>query len=155
MTSLDLPHDNQELSTRASLKVEGITSLSELETKAEDWNALALAAPCRFPMSSHTWVCTFLEYCLKIEESWICLFAYDSTKLVGVLPLVIGPHRRTLGGVPLQVPFDSHTFSVDILAAPGRASEDIPFLLSSIRRFIPSWGRLRLNRLPQLPPRYR
>lgn len=148
----DLPHDKLASSIRESLKVEGITSLSGLEAKAEDWNALALAAPWQFPMSSHAWVCTFLEHCLKTGESWICLFAYDGTKLVGVLPLVIEPYRRALGGVPLQLPFNWHTFSVEILAAPGRASEVVPFLLSSIRRFIPLWCILRLTRLPQPSP---
>jgi hypothetical protein len=134
------------------MEIMAVSDLTELERFSADWNQLALAAPWQFPMSSHAWVRTFLEHCLKIGESWICLFAYDGAKLVGVLPLVIGPYCRTLGGVPLHAPFDLHTFSVDILAAPGRASEVVPFLLSSIRRFIPSWRSLRLTRLPQPSP---
>lgn len=134
------------------MEIVAVSVLAELEPHADDWNKLALAAPRQFPMSSHAWVSTFLEYCLKPGEDWICLFAYDDAKLIGVLPLVIGPHSRALGGVPLHIPFDLHTFSVDILAAPARAPEVVPFLLSSIRRFIPSWRSLRLTRLPQLSP---
>lgn len=143
----DTPLDHPARSPRKPLRIEAIRDLSELEPIAAEWDTLALTAAHNRPMSSHAWVSAFLEHRLKPGESWVCLFAYDGADLVGVLPLVIRPRRLALGGIPLQVPF-----SVDILASPGREEEVIPFLLSSIRRFIPSWSILRLTRLPQSSP---
>ena len=150
--SYDLPRDNLTRSRHKTLRIEAIKSLAEMETQAAEWDALALAAAHKRPMSSYAWVSAFLEHRLKPGESWLCLLAYDGAVLVGALPLVVGSRRLTSGGIPLQVPFDWHTFSVDILALPGREEEGIPSLLSSIGRFIPSWSGLRLMRLPRSSP---
>lgn len=134
------------------MEIATVSTLADLEPLAAEWNQLALAVPWPFPMSSHAWICTFFEHCLRPGESWICLFARDNGALAGVLPLVISPRGRTLGGVTLKIPVDLHTFSVDILAAPGKAGEVVPLLLSSIERFVPSWSSLRISRLPRLSP---
>lgn len=136
----------------SNVEITAVSTLAELEPLADAWNQLALAVPRPFPMSSHAWIYTFLEHCLKPGERWTCLLARDNGELVGVLPLVIAPRGRTLGGVCLRIPVDLHTFSVDILAAPGRAAEVIPLLLSAIERFVPSWSSLRMSRLPRLSP---
>jgi hypothetical protein len=135
------------------LSVEIARTLDDLEPHADAWNCLTLESPHCLPMLSHVWVASYLEHQLEPGESWFCLFAYDNSKLVGVLAVVVTPIN--LLGIKrprLRAPHNNHTRSVDFLIEQGREKEIIPLFLSCIDRIRPAIFCLELKRLPASSP---
>lgn len=130
------------------LRIEIARSLDELETHADAWNSLALKSPHRLPMLSYAWVASYIEYRLEPGESWFCLFAYDESRLVGVLPVAVKT-RNFMGLKRLKL----RTFyRVDFLAELGWEKEVIPLFLSYISRMCPAYYRLKVDHLPESSP---
>jgi CelD/BcsL family acetyltransferase involved in cellulose biosynthesis len=135
--------DNRRL---ADLRVEIVRDIGSLECHAVAWNRLALAAPQRLPMLAHAWVAAYLEHRLDQGETWCCALAYAEDTLVGVLCVVVTPHRLFGHTHPrLRAPYDSHTRSGDALLAKGREVEILQALLAALRRAIPGYLGLELR----------
>ncbi|MFQ6105368.1 MAG: GNAT family N-acetyltransferase [Candidatus Glassbacteria bacterium] len=135
------------------LHVEVVESLEELERHAEAWNNLALASPQKLPMPSHAWVSSYFEYQIEPGETWLCLFAYENDKLIGVLPVVKTP--RSILGLKepcLRVPHNEDTFGVDVLAKAGREKKLISLFCRILDRIYPSRCVMEFKRLPESSP---
>lgn len=129
---------------RADLRVEIVRDIGSLESAAGAWNRLALAAPQRLSMLSHAWAVAHLAHRLAPRETWRCALAYDADALVGVLCVVVTPHRLFRRWCPrLRAPHDSHTRSGDALLAEGREAETFQALLVAGTASRPGSRRLR------------
>ena len=130
-----------------------VSSFDALRAHADAWNQLAYAAPHRLPTLSYAWVASYLENLLTSQEKWYCILAFDRQELVGVLPIVVAPHKVLGNPLPrLRTPHNKHSFSVDFLSASGRESEVIPFLLKSLMEAQSRLYDFSLNRLPLVSP---
>jgi CelD/BcsL family acetyltransferase involved in cellulose biosynthesis len=128
-------------------------SLDDLSPFAEAWNDLALQMPQRLPMLSHAWVTSFLEHQLQPNESWFALLALQEEVLVGVLPLVVSPHRVPGIHRPrLHTPGNEHTRSVDLVVALGSEAFVTRLLLSAVLRAQPEYFDLELSAIPEMSP---
>jgi len=138
---------------QGKIRVEHAGGLADLAAHAEKWNALALRSRQKLPCLSYAWVATYFEHRLRADQSAACLFAYEDDDLLGVLPLVMTPHRLWGRRRPrLRMPFDWHTISVDFLVEPSREDEIIPLLISALDHVHPGWFCLELMRLPDSSP---
>lgn len=135
------------------LQVHTVTTLAGLMPHSKKWNNLTLSSSQQLPMLSYAWLSSYFEECLEAGESWVCLFAYEGSELVGVLPLVITP-RVVLGWQRplLRIPSHSQTFSVDILVAPGKEDQVIPDLIAEVRQLYPQHLGIEFKRLPEDSP---
>ncbi len=108
------------------IRLSDVRTLPELAERAEAWDELLLQSGRSAPVLSYTWITAYLKHQLRPRENWLCLFAYDGARLVGVLPLVTGK-CYSLAGLrltPFQLPSSIyHTSGADCLTQPGR--EDI------------------------------
>jgi len=135
-------------------------SLDALEEHAEAWDRLAMASFERLPQLSHAWVSSFLEHCSG-GAPWHCLFAYQGTELVGVLPLI---HVPGLFVSPASWKRDLHTQVAHPLLASGAAPTALVTLVEAAFKLAPRlrmrWYRVRvgspvLASLPVLESRMR
>jgi CelD/BcsL family acetyltransferase involved in cellulose biosynthesis len=135
--------------SRPSLRVELISDLSELGRYAEAWDNLALYAAQKTPMISHAWVASHIEHQLPPNASWVCLCAFESDELVGVLPLV-ARHARVLGisRTLLDPPCSLHTRSVEPVVREDRSEEIVRALLAALPRAVPDWHSVEFTRIP-------
>ena len=116
-----------------------VSDLNILAYHAEAWDRLAWKAPQKISTVSHSWVDAFFRHRIKNEERWLCSFAYEDHKLVGVLPLVVAPHRILGKRWPvLHTPSDEHTPSGDIALAPYHAAAAFRALLVEVGRQVPN-----------------
>lgn len=144
---------NKNQFTSDGLVVKTVRTHEELRPHAEAWNDLAFNAPYRLPDSSHAWTASYLEHQLEIGESWFCLFAYEQSSLVGVLPVIITPFKRT--GRPyhkFRTPYNNQTASVDFLIKPGLEKKVIPLFLDRLRQIEPACFSFEMRRLPEGSP---
>lgn len=117
------------------------------------WDSLAWNSPQMSPTLLPSWVDAFLRHRLRRTEHWCCSFAYSGERLIGVLPVIITPHRILGRNHPtLRTPYDEHTPSGDILLAPGQAAGALQALLAQIRREIPTHVCIELKRVRQSSP---
>jgi CelD/BcsL family acetyltransferase involved in cellulose biosynthesis len=136
----------EAVSGRADLRVELVRDIAGLERHAAGWNNLALAAPQRLPQLSHAWVASHIEHRLRPHESWLVAFAYEGARLVGVLCVVVTPHRLFGRWRPfLRAPYDAHTRSGDALIAEGEAAETLRALLASLSSAVPGYLGIELR----------
>jgi len=128
-------------------------TFEELENHAAAWDDLAMNAVRIHPMLTYAWQLSFFEHRIADDESWLCLFAYDGEKLVGVLPLVT---KKTafpgLNRTYVRTPFDWHTLAVDFLLREGYEQDGIAILLDYLDHAVPSWGCLEMKRVPADSP---
>ncbi|MBA4393984.1 MAG: hypothetical protein C0407_10570, partial [Desulfobacca sp.] len=135
------------------LFVQTVRTLKELEPHAEAWNNLAFQAPHQLPDLSYAWSASYLEHQLESGESWFCLFVYDRSTLVGVLPVVVTPLKRMgLSRRKFRTPYNDQTASIDFLVEPGREEEIIPLLLAQLHQIDPGWFSFELRHLPECSP---
>jgi hypothetical protein len=115
-----------------------VHDLSALEAHWSAWDRLAWNAPQKLPTLLPAWVDAFLRHKLKREERWLCCFAYLGDRLVGVLPVIVSPHRLLGSTWPiLHTPFDAHTNSGDVLLDPDHANGALKALLTEVRSQVP------------------
>ena len=120
-------------------------SMDALDEHAESWDRLAMASSERLPMLSHAWVSSFLEHCSG-GAPWRCLFAYQDTELIGVLPLIYVP-GPFLG--PASWKADQHTQVAHPLLASGAAQSALVALVQAASGLAPRlrmrWYRVRVG----------
>jgi len=150
----DISPVQTRVQSTGDLRIEVVRSFGDLDQHAEAWNSLARESLHPLPMLSHAWAATYLEHQLRDGESWFCLFAYDQSELVGVIPIVASPiNLLGIRRMRLRTPHDdNHTRSVDFLCGPNREKEIVPLLLSAIERACPTAFCLELRRLPPSSP---
>jgi CelD/BcsL family acetyltransferase involved in cellulose biosynthesis len=119
-------------------RVAVVRDLAGLAPHADAWDRLALAAPQRLPMLAHAWVASYLEHRLSPRETWWCALAYAGGRLVGVLPVVVTPHRLLGRRRPrLRTPWDLHTLNGDLLLARGAEALALRALLATLDQETP------------------
>ncbi len=136
------------------LRVMDVRSAQDLAPHARAWAELLLQSPAASPMLSYPQISAFFETQLLESESWLCLFAYEGERLVGVFPLI---SVRSFG-VPgfsilcLKTPYNNlHTSGVDCLTLHGR--EEIVDVFVDYLSLIPrTWPLIRLRELPEHSP---
>jgi CelD/BcsL family acetyltransferase involved in cellulose biosynthesis len=102
------------------------------------WSRLACDAPQGLPILLPAWVCAFLQHKLAPNEKWMCSFAYEGERLVGVLPIILGPHPLLGKDWPvLRTPSDKHTPSADVLLAPDMPTASFSALIAELDRQVP------------------
>lgn len=139
-----------------NIEVEIVTDLDALTRHQPAWDQLALTAPRPIPMSSAAWIIPYVKHRLHEQERWAVLFASDGSDLVGVLPLLICPHRVFgLNTVQLRTMFGPHTYSVDILADSPRESAVITALLATLNKVDSRWHHLVMRRLSSTSPLFK
>ncbi|MDH3892439.1 MAG: GNAT family N-acetyltransferase [candidate division Zixibacteria bacterium] len=148
-----IANDSVVSQTSGNICVEVVTDLEELVHYQSAWDRLALAAPRPIPMSSAAWIIPYVKHRLREQERWAVLFAFDGSEMVGVLPLLICPHRVFgMDTVQLRTMFGPHTYSVDILADGPRESEIITALLANLDKVDKHWHHLVMRRLSPTSP---
>lgn len=146
----------------AAITVRVASTLDALEEHAQAWDRLTMASSEKLPMLSHAWVSSFLEHMVPPENRWWCLFAYDGSELVGVMPLMrarkwfLDRLRGTADG--------SHTDFAHPLLDARLAQPALDALVEAAAELAPGlrirWYRVRdgspvLACLPTLEPRMR
>jgi hypothetical protein len=135
------------------LRVEVSNTLPAIDRHASDWDRLALEAPQRLPTLSCAWVTSYIENLLLPGETWHCIFAFDDERLVGLLPVIVTPHRLIgLSRPRLRTPHNKHSFSVDFLTAQNYESYVIPSLWDALKRIHSAAYDFSLYRLPDVSP---
>lgn len=108
------------------IRLADVRTLPELARRAQAWDELLLQSGRSAPVLSYAWIYAYLKHQLRPRESWLCLFAYEGSRLVGVMPLVTGK-CYSIGVIrltPFQLPSSIfHTSGADCLTRPGR--EDV------------------------------
>jgi CelD/BcsL family acetyltransferase involved in cellulose biosynthesis len=117
------------------------------------WDNLAWEAPQRLPTLLPGWVDAFLRHKVKRNERWLCCFAYIGERLVGVLPVIVTPHKR-LGSswFTLSPPSDQYTLSGDVLLAPEDAAVAFRAMVAEVGRQVPNHLSLDLTAVRQGSP---
>ncbi|MEH1838760.1 MAG: GNAT family N-acetyltransferase [Nostoc sp.] len=139
--------------TKEKLKVQIVEKLEELKLHADSWNQLAFEATQQLPMTSYAWISSYFEHYVEVDESWFCVFAYNDSELVGVLPLIVTPQRFFGFKFSFLVTRrSSQSCSLDIVAALGIENIVIPALIDAARQFCPYHLGMVFNRLPENSP---
>ena len=116
-----------------------VRSLDDLAEHADAWNKLFQQTDRISPMLSYPWINAFFQNMVTPPEQWLCLFAYENDRLVGIFPLVASYSYRFIS-FSLQLfklPYHfAHTSGTDCLALPGR--EDILGVFLDYLNRIPS-----------------
>jgi CelD/BcsL family acetyltransferase involved in cellulose biosynthesis len=153
------PSDPQNLplsglrSADGTWKTEAVCSFDALVPHLAAWDQLAWEAPQKLPILLPGWVDAFLRHRLTPNERWLCCFAYLGDRLVGVLPVIVTPHRLLGSAWPtLRTPSDAHTPSGDVLLAPDQARAAFEALLTELRRQMPHHLGLDLKAVRQNSP---
>ncbi len=139
-----------------NITVEIVTDLDALLCHQPAWDELALAAPRPLPTSSSAWIIPYVKYRLHEDERWAVAFAFDGSDLVGVLPLLICPHRVLgMNTVQLRTMYGPHTYSVDLLADSSRESAVITAILTALDRANRRWHHLLMRKLSPTSPLFK
>jgi len=130
-----------------------VKSVNSLALYRNQWDELLSKSPQKSPTLSYAWLATFFEHCLRPNESWMCILAYEHNTLLGLLPVIVRPHPILRRHFPmLSTPNDLQTNSVDFLVAQGREYEAITILLRALTEALPRWLHLKLVRIPEDSP---
>ena len=102
------------------------------------WDELAKNGPPGGQSLQPAWVAAHLRHILNEKERWFCCFAYEGDHLVGVLPVIVSPHRLLGSAWPLlHTPFDGHTPTGNVLLDPNHARSAFMALLAETKRHAP------------------
>ena len=123
----------------AGIRLVDVRSIEELAEHAEAWNELFRKADRLSPLLSYPWLSAFFQSLITPQERWLCLFAYENDRIIGIFPLVASYSYRFMG-YSLQLfklPYHfAHTSGTDALTLPGR--EDIFDVFFDYLNHIPS-----------------
>ena len=135
--------------TPANLRITDVRTADDLAAHAEAWAELLLQSTAASPMLSYPQISAFFETQIPSSETWLCLFAYENERLIGVLPLIATRSFGFLGFsiLCLKTPYDDlHTSGVDCLTLPGR--EHIIELFADYLSRIPrTWPLIRMREI--------
>lgn len=126
----------------AGIRLLDVRTLDELDQHAGEWNELFRKTERLSPALSFPWMRAFFKHQVAAPENWLCLFAYENDRLIGIMPLM-SSYALCVFGFSLRLfklPYHyAHTSGTDCLTLPGR--EDVFGLfmdyLNSIPRSIP------------------
>ncbi|MEH2273336.1 MAG: GNAT family N-acetyltransferase [Nostoc sp.] len=142
-----------KLLTKEKLKIQIVENLEELKLHADSWNQIVFESTQQLPMTSYAWVSSYFEHYVEVGESWFCVFAYNDSELVGVLPLIVTRQRFFGFNFSLLVTRRaSQSCSLDIVAALGLENIVIPVLIDAAKQFCPHHLGMIFNRLPENSP---
>jgi hypothetical protein len=124
------------------IRLVDVRTIDELEQHADEWNELFGQTDRLSPLLSYPWMHAFFKYLVHSPEQWLCLFAYENDRLIGILPLV-SSYAVSVFGFSLRLfklPYHfAHTSGTDCIARAGH--EDVFGLfmnyLNAIPRSIP------------------
>jgi CelD/BcsL family acetyltransferase involved in cellulose biosynthesis len=116
------------------------------------WDRLAWESPQRLPTLLPAWVDASFRHGLGPDTRWLCCFAYEDERLVGVMPVVVGRSRILGQEMPLLSTNSEFTPTGDILLAPDRAAEALKALLAEVGRHLPMHLGLDLVAVRQSSP---
>ncbi|WP_404289331.1 GNAT family N-acetyltransferase [Microvirga sp. RSM25] len=130
-----------------------VRDIEAMAPHLDAWDHLAWEAPQGLPTLLPDWVDAFLQHKLSPGEHWLCCFSYIGDRLVGVLPVIITPHRILGSSWPtLRTPSDAHTPSGDVLLAGDQAEPAFKALLAELRRQVPHHLSLEMKAVRQNSP---
>lgn len=149
--------DRWDFRPPAGIRLVDVRTIEELDQHADAWNDLFQKADRLSPMLSYPWMRAFFRNQVTAPERWLCLFAYENDRLIGIMPLMSSYAVRALGfSLRLfKLPYHyAHTSGTDCLALPGREAVFGLFMdyLNSIPRSIPC---LSLKHVPEHYPSVR
>lgn len=122
-----------------NVEVVAVRDFDSLQPHMRAWDNLAWDAGQGMPASSPAWVTAFLHHKLRPDEKWLSCFCYLDHRLIGVLPVISGPHPLLGEGRPvLRTPSDKHTPSSDILLDPDWAQVALHSLLHELTCQVPN-----------------
>lgn len=131
--------DNWKYQPPAGIRLVDVRSLEELDKHAAAWDELFRKDGRLSPLLSYSWLGAFFQHLVTPPERWLCLFAYENERLVGIFPLVASYSYRFMG-YSLQLfklPYHfAHTSGTDAMVLPGR--EDIFDVFFDYLNHIPS-----------------
>jgi hypothetical protein len=136
------------------LRLIDVRSAADLALHADAWGELLLQSPAASPMLSYPQISAFFETQVPDLETWLCLFAYDDERLVGVFPLIAAKVVGILGFAVLflKTPYSVlHTSGVDCLTLHGR-EEVIEVFAAYLSRIPRTWALVRMRELPDVSP---
>jgi len=116
-----------------------VRTIEELAEHAEDWNELFRQTDKLSPMLSYQWMNAFFQNLVEPPERWLCLFAYENDRIIGIFPLVASYSYRFMKYSLLlfKLPFHlAHTSGTDCITLPGR--DDIIDVFLDYLNHIPS-----------------
>lgn len=126
-----------------------VRSTDELAQHANAWSKLLLSSHNASPMGSYPQISAFFETQLTGSNNWLCLFAYEADRLIGVLPLIAA---RSIG-IPgfslllMKTPYDDlHTSGVGCIMS-AEHEEIFDVLLSYINKMPGKWPVIRMREL--------
>lgn len=132
------------------LRLIDVRSAADLASHADAWAELLLESPAASPMLSYPQISAFFETQIPPAETWLCLFAYEDERLIGVLPLIAARTVKSLGFsiLFLKTPYDIlHTSGVDCLTLRGR-EETIELFVAYLSGIPRTWPLIRMRELP-------
>ena len=135
----------------AGIRLVDVRTFEELAEHADAWNDLFRQTDRLSPFLSYPWMAAFFRNLVSSPERWLCLFAYENDRLVGIFPLVAGYSYRFMG-FALQLfklpNHFAHTSSTDCITLPGK--EDIyGVFLDYLNRIPRAFPCLSLKHIPE------
>ncbi len=134
-----------------NIEIIDIKSISELRRYENAWNELLLKSDAASPMLSYQWISSYFETKLTHSETWICLFAYQNKKIIGILPLIIDKKLKSpLYSITFfKTPYDVfHTSSVDCITLKNKENV-IEFFIDYIRKNFHTFPVITIRRVPK------
>ena len=131
-----------------------IRRLEDLEKHQEEWDTLIQKCPGSVHTQSFAVIYSFFLNSLQPNRRWICLLAYDRSKLIAVYPLIVG-RRIGIPGLCLQTfatPYDTfQAIRIDSLILPGYEST-LEVFIDHLRKSFRAFPIITLRGIPELSP---
>src|SRR5687767_14618329 len=124
----------------SSTDVHAITvrDLDALQPHLEAWDRLAWESPQRLAALLPAWAEAGFRHGPGPDEHWLCTFAYEGNRLIGVLPLISGGHPVLGSGAPVLRTCDRHVLVEKVVLAPDRADIALQALIAEVRQQVPN-----------------
>ncbi len=138
----------------AGVRIVDVRTADELDAHRSAWNELLLQSTAASPTLSYPHLSAFLETQVAAPERWMCLFAYEGERLVGVMPLIASRRIGVLGFsvVVMRAPYNvMHTGAVDCLTVDGR-EQILEVFIAYLNRMRRSWAVVNLRELDERSP---
>lgn len=116
--------------TSSDLQIEVAATLTELDSHAAGWHALSARSRDRIARHSHPFVRAYFHHSVTPPDRWLCMFAYEGERLVGVAPVRIP-------GNPKQMRHPENNLRLkvlNLLAAEGYETVTASAFLAELRR---------------------
>jgi len=122
----------------SGMRTIAVQDLDSLEPHLQAWDRLGWDAPQRLATLLPAWADASFRHGPEAGERWLCTFAYEGDRLVGVLPLIVGAHPVLGHSRPVLRTCDRHVSIETIALAPDRAAAALRALIAEVRRVVPN-----------------